>query len=76
MKILYIIFVLMALAVLVCIQVLSVEMVQRDARKEERRNAHRYGIEVAERRYEQMIKNTEFRIRQRMTISNESDIKW
>ncbi len=76
MKILCVIFVLMAIAVLICLQVLSVEMVKRDARKEERRNAHRYGIEVAERRYEQMIQNTEFRVHQRMTISNESNIKW
>ena len=77
MKILGIIFVLMAFAVLVCIQVLSVEMVKRDAREEERINAHRESIRMAERRYREMLENTEYRVIQRVVYSNETrDIKW
>ena len=77
MKILGIIFVLMAFAVLVCIQILSVEMVKKDAREEERINAHRESIRMAERRYREMLANTEYRVTQRVVYSNEThDIKW
>ena len=77
MKILGIIFVLMAFAVLVCIQVLSVEMVKRDAREEERINMHRKSIRMAERRYREMLENTEYHVIQRVVYSNETrDIKW
>ena len=77
MKILGIIFILMALAVLVCIQVLSVEMVKRDARKEERINAHSESIRMAEKRYREMLENTEYRVIQRVVYSNETrDIEW
>jgi len=77
MKILGIVFVLMAFAVLVCIQILSVEMVKKDAREEERINAHRESIRMAERRYHEMLANTEYRVTQRVVYSNETrDIKW
>ena len=76
MKLIMIIFVLMAIAVIICMQVLSVEMVKQDAREEGRIEGHRYGMREANRRYEEMILGTEFRVHQTVTFTNESDIKW
>lgn len=76
MKLLAIIMILMAITVIICMQVLSVEMVKQDAKEEERLNAHRYAMKEANRRYEELILGTEFRVHQTMSISNESDIKW
>ena len=77
MKILGILFVVMAIAVIICFEVLSVEMVKRDARKEERAKAHHECILMAEKRYREMLENTEYRVKQRVVYSNETrDIKW
>lgn len=77
MKILGVIFVLMALAVVICFQILSVEMVKKDAREEERHNARKEGIRMAEKRYREMLANTEYHVVQRVVYSNETrDIKW
>lgn len=77
MKILGILFVVMAIVVIICFEVLSVEMVKRDARKEERDKAHHECILMAERRYHEMLENTEYRVKQRVVYSNETrDIKW
>ena len=77
MKILGILFVVMAIAVIICFEVLSIEMVKRDARKEERAKAHHECILMAEKRYREMLENTEYRVIQRVVYSNETrDIKW
>lgn len=77
MKILGILFVAMAIVVIICFEVLSVEMVKRDARKEERDKAHHECILMAERHYREMLANTEYRVTQRVIYSNETrDIKW
>lgn len=77
MKILCILFVLMAITVIICFEVLSIEMVKRDARKEERAKARHESILMAERRYREMLENTEYHVIQRVVYSNETrDIKW
>ena len=77
MKILGILFVVMAIVVIICFEVLSVEMVKRDARKEERKNARREIRWRSEKRYREMLENTEYRVRQRVVFTNETrDIKW
>ena len=77
MKILGIIFVVMAIVVIICFEVLSVEMVKRDARKVERKNARREIKWRSEKRYREMLENTEYRVRQRVIFTNETrDIKW
>jgi predicted membrane protein len=77
MKILGILFVVMAIVVIICFEVLSVEMVKRDARKEEHKNARREIKWRSEKRYREMLENTEYRVRQRVVFTNETrDIKW
>lgn len=77
MKILGILFVVMAIAVIICFEVLSIEMVKRDARKEERAKAYHEGVLMAERRYREMLENTEYHVTQLVIYSNETrDIKW
>lgn len=77
MKLIGIILAVMAIIVIICFEVLSIEMVKRDARKEERAKAHHESILMAERRYREMLENTEYRVIQRVVYSNETrDIKW
>lgn len=54
----------------------NIEMVKKDARKEAIEMAKHDAYIMAEREYERMVRNTEFRIKQAVVISNESDIRW
>lgn len=54
----------------------QVEMVKKDAKKEEEDKARHNARIWAEERYRRMVKNTKFRVTQSLVISNESDIKW
>lgn len=54
----------------------NIEMVKKDARKEAIEMAKHDAHIMAEREYERMVRNTEFRIKQAVVISNESDIRW
>lgn len=47
-----------------------------EARKEERQDARAWGLEIARREYKRLVDNTEFKVKQALVISNESDIKW
>jgi hypothetical protein len=76
MIILGIIVLLMAIAAIVCMQLLSISSLIKDIREEERIKARKYGIRVANRRYRDMIKNTKCVVHQKVVISNESNIKW
>lgn len=50
---------------------------KREARKEERRDARAWGLALAKKEYNRLIANTEFRVKQKVVISNEtSDIQW
>lgn len=49
---------------------------KREARKEERRDAQAWGLALARKEYRRLIVNTEFRVKQAVVISNESDIQW
>ena len=77
MKILGIIVLLTAIAVIVCMELISLDMIACEVREEERRKARRESKLMAERRYKKMLENTEYRITQRVTYTNETnDIKW
>lgn len=54
----------------------NIEMIKKDARKEAIEMAKHDARIMAEREYERMVRNTEFRIKQAVVISNESDIRW
>ena len=54
----------------------SIKMITKDVRKEERENARHDARIMAEREYERMIRNTKFKIKQAVVITNESDIRW
>lgn len=54
----------------------NINMVEKDARKEERQKARRYARILAEREFNRMVRNTKFKVTQKMVISNESDIEW
>jgi len=49
---------------------------KHEARKEERRDARAWGLAIAKKEYNRLIENTEFRVKQAVVISNESDIQW
>lgn len=53
-----------------------IKMVEDDARKEEREKAHRQALIMAEQEFNRMVRNTKFKIRQTVVITNESDIRW
>lgn len=69
---------LLALFYIVIISMIlfNVNMVEKDARKEERQKARHQARILAEREFNRMVRNTEFRVTQKMVISNESDIEW
>ena len=52
------------------------EEAKREARKEERRDARAWGRRLAQREYNRLIAGTQFKVRQEVVISNESDIQW
>lgn len=52
------------------------EEAKREARKEERRSARAWGHRLAQREYNRLIAGTQFRVKQEVVISNESDIQW
>lgn len=62
--------------VIISMILFNVNMVEKDARKEERQKARRYAHDLAEKEFNRMVKNTEFKVTQKMVISNESDIEW
>lgn len=55
---------------------LSCKMVADDAMKEAEQEAEHRAQILAERRYRQMLENTQIRVRQQLRIVNESDIDW
>ena len=50
--------------------------VKRETRKEERREARAWGQRIARREYNRLINGTQFKVKQSVVISNESDIQW
>ena len=64
---------IIGIVVMICA---NIEMVKKDARKEAIEMAKHDARIMAEREYERMVRNTEFRIKQAVVISNESDIRW
>lgn len=52
------------------------EEAKREARKEERREARAWGRRLAWQEYNRLITGTQFKVKQAVVISNESDIKW
>lgn len=71
----YALFVLFIIVIISMI-LFNVNMVEKDTRKEERRKARNYARILAEREFNRMVRDTEFRVTQTMIISNESDIEW
>ena len=68
---------LITMAVIFAMMVWSyLEEAKREARKEERRDARAYGLEIARKEYDRLINSTQFRVTQSVVISNESDIQW
>lgn len=66
---------------LFCIAIISmiveqVNMIIDDVKKEERKKARNLARLLAEREYHTMIQNTNFKVKQAVVISNESDIEW
>ncbi|MBO7450304.1 MAG: hypothetical protein J6U54_08020 [Clostridiales bacterium] len=62
--------------VIISIILFNIDMVKRDTRKEERQKARQYAHNLAEREFNRMVRDVEFKVTQKMIISNESDIKW
>ena len=52
------------------------EEAKREARKEERRDARAWGHRLAVQEYNRLIADTQFKVKQAVVISNESDIEW
>lgn len=52
------------------------EEAKREARKEERRDARAWGRRLARQEYNRLIAGTQFKVKQAVVISNESDIQW
>ena len=74
---------LAGIAILMLMAIIFIMMVwaylaeaKREARKEERRDAKAWGLALARKEYKRLIANTEFRVKQAVVISNESDIQW
>lgn len=70
--------ILLALGFLAILSMLAIsyKMVADDAIREERRKARIRARIMAERKYQHMLATTQFRVRQQLRISNESDIRW
>lgn len=64
---------LTAIVVMICAHI---KMVEKDARKEEEEKAGLLAVILAEQKYNRMVQNTKFKIKQTVVISNESDIRW
>lgn len=62
--------------VIISMILFNINMVEKDTRKEERQKARRYARILAEREFNRMVRNTKFKVTQKMVISNESDIEW
>lgn len=62
--------------VIISMILFHINLVEKDARKEERQKARHQARVLAEREFNRMVRNTEFKVTQTMVISNESDIEW
>ena len=65
-----------AIGIIICMFLRSICDLEKDIRKEYEDKARRYAKIWAERRYQSLIRHTEFKVKQQMVISNESDIEW
>lgn len=76
MKLLGILILIVVGIAIACMQLSSIKTIIDDAKEEERAIAKEYAMRLADRRYQNMVKNTQYKIHQRVTFTNESDIKW
>lgn len=76
MKIIGFIILVLAIVAIICMQLLSILDLKNDLKKDAQHKAKIEALKIADRHYKNMIRNTNFKVIQKIVISNDSNIKW
>ena len=76
MKIIGFIILVLVIIAIICMQLLSILDLKKDLKKEAQHEANIEALKIADKHYKNMIRNTNFKVVQKLVISNDSDIEW
>lgn len=76
MKIMGFIILVLVIIAIICMQLLSIMDLKNDLKKEAQHEANIEALKIADEHYKNMIRNTNFKVVQKLVITNDSDIEW
>lgn len=76
MKIIGFIILVLVIVAIVCMQLLSILDLKNDLKKEALHEANIEALKIADKHYKNMIRNTNFKVVQKLVITNDSNIEW